>query len=103
MSPRPTKIHLRHVLAALPPDQRAAQLADARERIAHWRNPRGPIATTIWRGWVLKAAMLRAQARVVDLAFAGQHSKPPQEHQQVGGYSVIQARRAMMRESSHGR
>ena len=95
MSPRPVKLHLRRVLAALTPDQRVAELADARARIVHWRNPRGPVAAAIWRGWVLKAAMLRAQTRMVDLVSAGQRRKPAQVLQQPAGYSVIQARRAM--------
>lgn len=96
MASRPVKLHLRRVLAALPPDQRAAQLADARARMAHWRNPRGPVAAAIWRGWVLRAAMLRAQARVTDAASTNRHGEPvAQAPQQPGGYSIIQARRAM--------
>ena len=94
MSSRPTKAHIRRLLAALPSSERDAQLADARARMAYWRNLRGPLAAAIWRGWVLKAAMLRAQARVVDPAFARQRGKTAQLPLQPGGYSIIQARRA---------
>lgn len=96
-SRRPLLAILRRQIGRMTDAERTREIGLARLYASRWECRRGALAAAIWRGWILRAAMLRAAGRIAEQRHASTRSNRPHPLEQPGGYSLIKARKARAR------